>query len=115
MSPLASPGRQAGFEVGDQVWVHGLGKWRRGEVLKIGRTRYLVRYSSRADGTGWRATYFAKTNVLPANLAGPVKPRCPKCGRLVVGGRPGETAEQVLAAHDLAVHAGPPCGPEVTR
>lgn len=39
----------AGYAVGDAVEVHAFGHWYRGQVVKVGRARVTVRYTS---GTG---------------------------------------------------------------
>lgn len=55
------------FSVGDKVEVFSFGHWYAGEVVKMGRTRATIRYTTGSGCTRDKAFPFAKVRTIPLN------------------------------------------------
>lgn len=105
-APAREPLTIAALTAGAPVWVWAFGRWRRGEVIRLARTRAQIRYvSDRHGSTRDRWWQPASEPVYDGRLPEPVTYQCVsrRC-RLQVTGRPGQTITELRAEHEASGH-----------
>jgi hypothetical protein len=66
------------YAVGDAVEVHSFGRWRRGVVSSLGRSRVTVDYASDAAGRNQRSKAFSSGEIRPVNRPAPAVAAAPQ-------------------------------------